>query len=132
MTVEPNRRSHPPEEIVSDIRGYPANLCLFFCGVEFTDLEDNFGEAVSETIEEAPGGSVREGATEHFDDVLSRLERVEDSCRVSTGRNSAGCWRGWDKVSRVGPSQMILPLQVGLGDLQVIAGSYLGFCGRAA
>jgi len=48
------------------------------------------------------------------------MQGVEDACRVKTGCSSEGCRQGRDKMSIVGPSQMIFPLQVGLGDLKVL------------
>jgi len=83
-------------------------------------LGNDFGEAVGETIEEAAMGSFWECAAEHFHDVLGGLQGLEDTCGVKTGWSSEGCWRGWDKISRVSPCQPILALQVGLGDLQVV------------
>ena len=36
----------------------------------------------------------------------------------------------WDKMSGVGASQMILALQVGLGDFKIMQGHVRDFCGR--
>ena len=67
-----------------------------------------------------PGGPIWKGAAEHFHDVLGGLQGVEDPFGVSTGWSSVQRWQGWDKMSRVSASQMILTLQVGLGDFEVM------------
>ena len=55
--------------------------------------------------------------------MLGGLQRVEDSCGVEAGwRICEWRRRGWDKMSGVGASQMIFPLQVGLGDLKIMQG----------
>jgi hypothetical protein len=87
------------------------------------DFGDDFDEAVGEAVEETAAGSFWKSAAEHFEDVLGGLQGIEEPCRVRTGwRSSKWCWRGWDKMSGVGASQMILTLQVGLGDIEIMQG----------
>jgi hypothetical protein len=89
--------------------------------VEFAYLSDDFGEAVSEAIEEGSASALWKSAAEHFEDMLGGLQGVEYPVGVKTGwKSSQGCWRGWDEVSGVGASQMILTLQVRLGDLKIV------------
>jgi len=89
--------------------------------VELADLAYDFGEAVGEAIEKRAAESFWKSAAEHFEDVPGGLQGVEDPCGVKIGgRSSEGRWRGGDKMSGVSASQMILTLQVGLGDLKMM------------
>src|SRR5260370_42112947 len=64
---------------------YPANLCLFLSGVEFSDAGKDLGEAVHQMAEEATVFALGKVATEHFHDMLSGLEGMEHARQGGLG-----------------------------------------------
>ena len=53
---------------------YPANLCLFLLGVEFSEVGEDLGDAVGHAVEDATVTAIGKCASEHFQHMLSGLE----------------------------------------------------------
>ena len=49
---------------------YAANLCPLSGWVEFAGFREDFGESIGELIEAMLRRAVRQGATEHLEDML--------------------------------------------------------------
>jgi len=52
---------------------YPANLCPFLFGAEFSDREEDLGDAVGQAVEDATVTAIGKRASEHFQHMLSGL-----------------------------------------------------------
>ena len=53
---------------------YPANLCPFLFGAEFSDREEDLGDAVGQAVEDATFTAIGKRTAEHFQHVLCGLE----------------------------------------------------------
>jgi hypothetical protein len=64
---------------VGGLPTYPANLCQLFGRAEFAGRREDLGQPIGEPVEAASRRAVRQGSTEHFDCVLSKEQRVNDT-----------------------------------------------------
>ena len=53
---------------------YPANLCPFLFGAEFSDFGKDLGEAIHQTVEDSAVGAIGKRAAEHFQHMLSGVD----------------------------------------------------------
>ena len=58
--------------------------CLLL--IEFSRFRGDFGEAIGETLEETASRSIRQITAEHFEDVLSGVNRSEKARRIRSDR----------------------------------------------
>jgi len=76
------RRFHAPYPDSRPVRAcvgkrfatYPANLCPFLFGAEFSDREEDLGDAVGQAVEDATFTAIGKRTAEHFQHVLCGLE----------------------------------------------------------
>ena len=84
-------------------------------------------------------GAVRNRAANHFQDVLSRINRKQECRQVGArSRRRRQRSRGRNEMAGMGECLVVFPLQVGLSDLQVLKGhlgagvaEQLHECGKA-
>src|ERR1035437_3108084 len=69
-------RSHQSraEDVGKRCATYPANLCPFLFGAEFSDREEDLGDAVGQAVEDATFTAIGKRTAEHFQHVLCGLE----------------------------------------------------------
>ena len=96
----------------------PANLCRLLSLLKFPGFRYDLGEAIGEAIEEAPVGSLGKRATEHFQDMLSDVQRIEQTDNVGLANRSGEPWCG-HKVTGLGASQIEFPLKVQECDIEI-------------
>jgi len=99
---------------------YPANLCLILLGAKVSDLGTDLGESVHNAIESPSVSTVGKCAAEHFEEMLSVLERMEHARQIGLRFRGGNVDPGRrDEMARLGTRQVKLSLQVSLGELGV-------------
>ena len=70
-------------EIGKPLATYPANLCRLLWGAEFAEFGSDFGEPISQSIEDRQRiAGVGQRAPKHFQDMLSNLYSLKGAGEV--------------------------------------------------
>jgi hypothetical protein len=77
--------------------------------LKFPGFRCDFGKPIGKAVEETPVGSLGKRATEHFQDMLGDVQRIEQTDSVRLANRGGEPWCG-HKVTGLGASQIELAL----------------------
>ena len=90
---------------------------------ELPGFGEDLDEAVGKAAEKAACGVLGKAAAKHLQNVLGGLEGVDQAVQIRTRWRNGGCHPGvWCEVPGVRPRQLVLALEILLGDFEILQG----------